>query len=241
MLSFSRLNWGKRIRGLLGHRTDHPPVFFPHCRAVHTFGMREALDLFWVDRQFRVLRIERSVPGRKIKFCVEAFGVVEAFSSQKKSWSVGQKINLKSKASLFANENSGSVLVETAFVLPVLILLIFGFLQLSLGIAEKQKLTHALHYALLVGSNTNDDAKIAGAFDFYYPEGNVAYEIQNTDALSDTPISSANRRYNDVLSLRVQRNFPLQIPFFPTDLVVLESRGAIRITCYHDTPPYTCD
>ena len=57
----------ERMRGLLGR--DGLPrgtaMAFPHCRAVHTVGMRFALDVAFLDREGRLLRVARGVrPGR---------------------------------------------------------------------------------------------------------------------------------------------------------------------------------
>jgi len=39
-------------------------LWFAHCRAVHTLGMRVPLDVVFLDRQGRVIRIEGVGPGR---------------------------------------------------------------------------------------------------------------------------------------------------------------------------------
>ncbi len=47
------------------------------CNSVHTFGMRFALDLLWLARDGRVLRVDRDVPPRRLRACVRAKSVVE--------------------------------------------------------------------------------------------------------------------------------------------------------------------
>jgi uncharacterized protein len=47
------------------------------CRAVHTFTMRFALDLIWVDRAGRVVRVDRRVPARRHRGCLRARAVIE--------------------------------------------------------------------------------------------------------------------------------------------------------------------
>ena len=67
-----------RLRGLLGHR--HPPPFalrLEPCRCVHTFGMRFAVDLHWLDGGGQVLRVDRRVPPRRVRGCRRARAVVE--------------------------------------------------------------------------------------------------------------------------------------------------------------------
>jgi uncharacterized protein len=47
------------------------------CNSIHTFGMRFALDLVWLARDGRVLRIDHGVAPRRMKLCVRARSVVE--------------------------------------------------------------------------------------------------------------------------------------------------------------------
>ena len=47
------------------------------CRSVHTFGMRFSLDLVWLDRDARVVRVDRAVAPRRQRTCLRAHSVVE--------------------------------------------------------------------------------------------------------------------------------------------------------------------
>jgi uncharacterized membrane protein (UPF0127 family) len=68
----------RRLRGLLGHRTppSHALLLDP-CRSVHTFGMRFALDLHWLDADGRPLRVDRAVRPWRVRACRAARAVVE--------------------------------------------------------------------------------------------------------------------------------------------------------------------
>jgi uncharacterized protein len=48
-----------------------------HCACVHTFGMRFALDLVFLDREGRTMREVRSVPPSRIVACSGASSVLE--------------------------------------------------------------------------------------------------------------------------------------------------------------------
>ncbi|HEX4806736.1 MAG TPA: DUF192 domain-containing protein [Conexibacter sp.] len=68
-----------RLLGLAWLR-DPPPgaaLLLPRTRSVHTFGMRCALDLVWLDRDDRVMRVDRAVPPRRLRACRTACAVVE--------------------------------------------------------------------------------------------------------------------------------------------------------------------
>jgi uncharacterized membrane protein (UPF0127 family) len=67
------------LRGLSRReRADAGPgLLFPRCASVHTFGMRFALDLFFLDREGRVVYVRRRVPPRRVVWCPGARNVLE--------------------------------------------------------------------------------------------------------------------------------------------------------------------
>jgi uncharacterized protein len=69
----------ERRRGL-AKMTALPPGYglrILKCNSIHTFGMRFALDLVWLARDGRVLRVDHGVAPRRMKLCVRARSVVE--------------------------------------------------------------------------------------------------------------------------------------------------------------------
>jgi uncharacterized membrane protein (UPF0127 family) len=68
-----------RLIGLAGRRDLRAGValHLPHCRSVHTFGMRFALDLVWLDRLGAVVRVDRAVPPCRVRACRAARSVLE--------------------------------------------------------------------------------------------------------------------------------------------------------------------
>jgi hypothetical protein len=68
-----------RLLGLAWLRTLAPgaALLFPRCRSVHTFGMRFALDLVWLDAAGAVVRVDRGVPPRRLRWCLRARAVLE--------------------------------------------------------------------------------------------------------------------------------------------------------------------
>jgi uncharacterized membrane protein (UPF0127 family) len=69
----------ERMAGLAGLDAMSPDeaLHIPRCRSVHTFGMRFALDLVWLDADGHVVRVDRDVPPRRLKTCLRARSVVE--------------------------------------------------------------------------------------------------------------------------------------------------------------------
>jgi uncharacterized protein len=68
-----------RLRGLAGLRAlpHGAALLLPRTRSVHTFGMRFALDLVWLDDAGAVVRVDRGVAPRRVRGCRRASSVVE--------------------------------------------------------------------------------------------------------------------------------------------------------------------
>jgi uncharacterized protein len=68
-----------RLRGLAGleRLPRRAGLHIPGCRSVHTFTMRFSLDLIWLDRDGRPVRVDRDVAPRRLKACRRARSVVE--------------------------------------------------------------------------------------------------------------------------------------------------------------------
>jgi uncharacterized membrane protein (UPF0127 family) len=69
-----------RMKGLakLDDMPETTALHIPRCRSVHTFTMRFPLDLIWLDKAGHVVRIDPSVPPRRLKSCLRARSVIEA-------------------------------------------------------------------------------------------------------------------------------------------------------------------
>ena len=78
-----------RSRGLLGRDGLDGALWLPGIRSVHTVGMRFALDVAWVDRDARVLRVRTLAPGRVTAWVPRAAGVLEAEAGAFARWDLG--------------------------------------------------------------------------------------------------------------------------------------------------------
>lgn len=145
----------------------------------------------------------------------------------------------------------GQALVELAIALPIVIVLIFGFLTFALVISEKQKLTHVANYAAQAGGLTNSDNAVAGAIEEFYNTGvnpsdgqrPVIYAVVSYDG-NGTLIANASRRFNDVIKVGVEMSYPLpyRIPLASETLTTFSLRGeaSSRILCNNIVAPFTC-
>jgi uncharacterized membrane protein (UPF0127 family) len=79
---------GERLFGLLRNKVcAHGEVLaLLPCRSVHSFGMRAAIDVAFIDRQGRVLKAARALPPGRILSCAQAVGTLERRAEQGKPW-----------------------------------------------------------------------------------------------------------------------------------------------------------
>jgi uncharacterized protein len=71
--------YGERRRGL-ARMEPMPPDHALHIlrtNSVHTIGMRFALDLVWLGRDRRIVRIDTNVPAWRMRTCLRARSVIE--------------------------------------------------------------------------------------------------------------------------------------------------------------------
>ena len=68
-----------RTRGLLGRQSlgEGEGLWIVPCEAVHTFGMRFAIDLVFLDRRNIVRKVRSSVPPGRLSGCLRARSVLE--------------------------------------------------------------------------------------------------------------------------------------------------------------------
>jgi uncharacterized membrane protein (UPF0127 family) len=62
---------------LLDRADAGPGLLIPRCSAVHTFGMRFALDLYFLGRDREIIGVRRAVPPRRFVACRGAAAVLE--------------------------------------------------------------------------------------------------------------------------------------------------------------------
>src|SRR4051794_4672276 len=59
---------------------DLPPdcaLLIPACSSIHTFGMRFPIDVAFLDRSGRVVKLRTATPPRRVVHCRGAAGVLE--------------------------------------------------------------------------------------------------------------------------------------------------------------------
>ena len=87
----------ERMRGLLDREAldDREGMWFPACRLIHTFGMKFAIDLVYLDEGGTVRKVvERLAPAR-LSACLGAESVIELKSGAARSLGLRRGITLK--------------------------------------------------------------------------------------------------------------------------------------------------
>ena len=71
-------------------------MVFPACNAIHTFFMGMAIDVIFLDRENRIVKLLRAEPWRMCYCCRKAVCVVElpAGACEKSSCAVGDFLDL---------------------------------------------------------------------------------------------------------------------------------------------------
>ena len=87
-----------RARGLLGRDGIDGALLLAHTRAVHTIGMRFAIDVAYLDKEMCVVRTAFLRPNRIGRPCLRARWVVEAESGSFGRWNLqrGDRLEVRS-------------------------------------------------------------------------------------------------------------------------------------------------
>ena len=93
-------SFAARMRGLLGRRAlpAREGMLIRRESSVHTFFMRFAIDVVFLDADERVLRIDANVGPWRLKACRGARSVLELAAGASAGLSVGDRIELRDGA-----------------------------------------------------------------------------------------------------------------------------------------------
>lgn len=72
-------NGARRRKGLLGRESLAPGqgLWIVPCEAVHTFGMRFPIDIVYLDRSKRIMKVKTGLPAWRLSACLLAHSVIE--------------------------------------------------------------------------------------------------------------------------------------------------------------------
>jgi len=87
-------SYAKRARGLLGRDGVEGALLITPCASVHTFRMRFAIDVAYLDRDLNVLAVRTMKPGRLGLPRLRARSVLEAEAGAMERWGVRPGVRL---------------------------------------------------------------------------------------------------------------------------------------------------
>ena len=83
-----------RLRGLIGRREPRPLLLVP-AAAIHTWGMRFAIDAVFLDAELRVVKVVRRLPPRRFAAARGARAVLELPAGGADGLEEGAKLALR--------------------------------------------------------------------------------------------------------------------------------------------------
>lgn len=67
----------KRLFGLMGKRNIKKGIFFPKTKSIHTFFMKEDIDIIMVDKNNQVIYYQKGLTKNKILIKKKAYHTIE--------------------------------------------------------------------------------------------------------------------------------------------------------------------
>jgi uncharacterized membrane protein (UPF0127 family) len=70
--------WRRLVGFMASHRVrPDDGLWYDNCSAIHTMGMKERIDVVFLDKHCRVIRVERAIPRYRFAITRGARAVVE--------------------------------------------------------------------------------------------------------------------------------------------------------------------
>lgn len=117
----------ERMKGLIGKREikEIDALLFKNAPSIHTFFMSFPIDIIFLDRNFKIISIFKSVKPFKIINCFGAKFTIEAKAnfSDTSNLIVGDKLHINFRE----DSNEGQATIEYALIIAVLIVGIIAF------------------------------------------------------------------------------------------------------------------
>ena len=87
-------NFFKRLKGFMFKKNIDYCICFPKCNSVHTFFMKENIDIIMTDKDNNILKIVKSAKKNQIISCKNAFYTYE-FPNNTTNFNIDSKIKIE--------------------------------------------------------------------------------------------------------------------------------------------------
>ena len=84
----------KRLFGLMGKKNIKKGIFFPKTNSIHTFFMKEAIDVIMIDKNNQVVYYQKNLPKNKIIIKRKAYHTIELPSNSLKTINNNDKLTI---------------------------------------------------------------------------------------------------------------------------------------------------
>ena len=85
-------NFKKRLLGLMGIENIKTGLFFPKTRSIHTFFMKEDIDIIMVDKENKVIYYRKNLSKNKIIIKKKAYHTIELPHNSLKNIELGNQV-----------------------------------------------------------------------------------------------------------------------------------------------------
>ncbi len=92
---FTADTWLSRLMGMFSNRAKQfDAIKLTPCRSIHTFFMKEVIDVYFLDDKDVVIRSVRNMKANRVAYCNEASSTLEVvIKDQHKIFEVGEKVH----------------------------------------------------------------------------------------------------------------------------------------------------
>ena len=84
----------KRLFGLMGKRNIKTGLFFPKTHSIHTFFMREKIDIIMINNDNEIIYYQKNVPKNRIIIKRKAYHTIELPSNSLKNIIISDKLTI---------------------------------------------------------------------------------------------------------------------------------------------------
>ena len=85
-------NFYTRFVGLMLKKNINEGLFFTKCKSIHTFFMKESIDVIMVDKNYKIVLIEKNLSKNKIVYKKEAYHTIELPSNSINNLKIGETL-----------------------------------------------------------------------------------------------------------------------------------------------------
>ncbi len=94
------VSFSSRLKGLIGQTKMNYGMFFPECNSIHTFFMKEAIDVIGLNEKNEIIFIKQNIKPNKIIWIhrnIKKTSILELPKNTSNHLQIGEKLFFKFK------------------------------------------------------------------------------------------------------------------------------------------------